>query len=192
MNRYFTTGDISPVAYRVIINRLKDIGSRPIKVNPPLSRQEWLNIDDLEFEKKICMFMGWIHNPSSKPVDGWTDSNKKIPVEIKNHSQNIGVPLLKKFAGDMDELKVKEGIFVAWHFGKNCYEYVAKLKNKKIILKPAHEIIGELVLTKERMEEYQALYEERIKESKQKVRMLDDLKIKKINPSHQGIKNEIC
>ena len=97
LNRRFIIGDISPVAYRVMIDRLKEIGSRPTKVNPPLTRQEWLNIDDTEFEKKICMFQGWIHNPSSKPVDGWVDSNKTIPVEIKNHSASIGVKGYKKF-----------------------------------------------------------------------------------------------
>ena len=76
----------------------------------------------------------------------------------------------------------KKGVFVAWHFSKECFEYVAQLEKtekKQIDLVFAHTIIGELVLTKEQREEYQSLYEERIKESKQKVRILNDIKSKK-------------
>ena len=73
-----------------MIDRLKELGSHPKLVNPPLTRAEWLNIDDREFEKKICMFMGWTHNPSSKPIDCWADKNKKIPIEIKNYSRPVG------------------------------------------------------------------------------------------------------
>ena len=154
-----------------MIDRLKDLNSKFKMVNMPLTRIEWLNIGDTEFEKKICMFMGWEHNPTSKPVDGWTDSSKKIPVEIKNHNSNIGVPLIKKFKGDMDEVGAKEGVFVAWSFAPSCWEYVAKIEKtckKKIVLKPAHEIIGELVLTKEERVHYQELYDERVKEAKKR------------------------
>ena len=36
----------------------------------------------------------------------------------------------------------------------------------------AHTIIGELVLTKSQREKYQALYEEKVKESKQRIRII--------------------
>ena len=182
LNRKFITGDVSPVAYRVMIDRLKEIDCYPIKVNPPLTRNEWLNIDDTDFEKKICMFQGWIHNPSSKPVDGWVDSGKTIPVEIKNHQSNIGVKDIRNLSGCMSAKGQTKGVFVAWHFSKGCFEYVAQLEKtekKKIELVFAHTIIGDLVLTKEQREEYQALYEERIKESKQKARILHDPKPRK-------------
>ena len=190
-NRIFITGDVSPVAYRVMIDRLKEIDCRPIKVNPPLSRAEWLNMSkdskkNTEFEEKICMFQGYEHNPSSKPVDGF--ANGKIPVEIKNHEGDIDVPTMKKFVGDMDELGVKEGIFIAWGFNTNCINYVNKIERthkKKIQLQYLHQIIGELVLTTEQMQEYQALYEERIKESKQKARILHDPKPRKRAVSSQ-------
>ena len=173
LGRKFITGDISPVAYRVIIDRLKEAGNSPRLVNPPLTRAEWLNINDTEFEKKICMFMGWIHNPSSKPVDGWIDKNKTIPVEIKNHSKPIGVKEIRNFAGNLNGLK--GGVFVSWHYTSGCFEYVAELEKKekkKIDLIFAHTIIGELVLSKQQMFEYQKLYSERVKESKQKVRII--------------------
>lgn len=70
---------------------------------------------------------------------------------------------------------LKNGVFVAWHFGSNCFEYVAELEKKekkKIELVFAHTIIGELVLSKKQMFEYQALYKDRIKESKQRARIL--------------------
>lgn len=43
-----------------------------------------------QFEAMICMFMGWQHNPSSKPVDGWADKARQIPVEIKSHKPDGG------------------------------------------------------------------------------------------------------
>lgn len=162
------------MAYRVIQDRLIKNGYESFaKPNPPLTRSEWLNIDDRAFERKICMFMGWIHNPSSKPVDGWTDNTKQIPVEIKNHTGTTGVGDIRKLAGCMNGLK--KGVFVSWLFSNGCYEYVAKLERKekkRIELIPAHTIIGDLVLTKEKKQEYQRLYKERIKESKQKAQIL--------------------
>ena len=175
LKRTYITGDVSPVAYRVMIDRLKEAGSKFNKINPPLTRTEWLNINDKEFEKKICMFQGWTHNTTSKPVDGWTDKTKRIPVEIKNHSGQTGVGDIRQLAGAMAMAGQKEGVFVAWHYSKGCFEYVAQLEKKekkKIDLVFAHTIIGELVLTKSQREEYQALYGERVKASKQRVRVI--------------------
>ena len=170
LGRKFITGDVSPVSCRAMIDRLKEAGAKFDLINSPLTKKEWLTINDKEFEKKICMFMGWTHNPTSKPIAGWTNKDKKIPVEIKNHSANIGVPLIEKFKGDMDELGSEKGVFVAWSFSPSCFEYVSKLKDKKkIVLKPAHEIIGELVLTSKQRKFYQKLYDERIKEAKKKL-----------------------
>lgn len=119
--------------------------------------------------------MGWVHNPSSKPVDGWTDSTKKIPVEIKNHTGQTGVGDIRQLAGAMGMEGQKRGVFVAWHYSKGCFEFVAQLEKKegkKIDLVFAHTIIGELVLTKSQREKYQALYEEKVKESKQRIRII--------------------
>ena len=158
-----------------MIDRLNEAGASYIKVNPPLTREEWLNIDDKEFERKICMFQGWVHNPSSKPVDGWTDNTKKIPVEIKNHTGQTGVGDIRQLVGAMAMAGQKQGVFVAWHYSKGCFEYVTlleKKEKKKIELVFAHTIIGDLVLSKAQREEYQRLYGERVKASKQRVRIL--------------------
>ena len=176
LGRKFITGDVSPVAYRVMIDRLNEAGASFKKVNPPLTRTEWLKINDKEFEKKICMFQGWVHNPTSKPVDGWVDKTKQIPVEIKNHTGQTGVGDIRQFAGAMAMAGQKQGVFVAWHYSKGCFEYVAQLEKKekkKIELVFAHTIIGELVLTKAKREEYQALYGERVKASKQRARIIE-------------------
>lgn len=169
LKRKFITGDVSPVAFRVMLNRLKKkSGCTPHLVNPPLIRRQWLKMNDAEFEEMICMFMGWQHNPTSKPVDGWADKNRQIPVEIKNHNTAIGAPAVKKFSGDMMEAGWKKGIFVAWKFAPGCHEYAAKLKNsgkQDITLKYAHEIIGDLVLTDKEKAEYDAYYQERVKGS---------------------------
>lgn len=160
----------------MIIDRLRGLGCTPNKVNPPLTRSEWLNINDKEFEKKICMFMGWVHNHSSKPVDGWTDNTKQIPVEIKNHTGQTGVGDIRQFAGAMGVEGQKKGVFVSWSYSKGCYDFVIQLEKKegkKIELMYAHTIIGELVLTKAEREKYQALYEEKVKEPKQRIRIIE-------------------
>ena len=71
---------------------------------------------------------------------------------------------------------VRQGVFVSWHFTSGCFEYVAELEKKekkKIDLVFAHTIIGELVLLKQQMFEYQKLYSECVKENKQKARILN-------------------
>lgn len=126
------------------------------QVNPPLTRDEWLVMEGKQFEAMICMFMGWQHNPSSKPVDGWADKVRQISVEIKNHTSQTGVGDIRRLAGAMSGSK--KAIFVAWHYSKGYFEYVAELERKewkKIELIPAHTIIGELVLTQAEREEYQ-------------------------------------
>ena len=176
LGRKFITGDVSPVAYRVMIDRLNEAGASFKKVNPPLTRTEWLKINDKEFEKKICMFQGWVHNPTSKPVDGWVDKTKQIPVEIKNHTGQTGVGDIRRLAGAMAMAGQTQGVFVSWHYSKGCYEYVAQLEKKgkqKIELVFAHTIIGDLVLTKAKREEYQALYGERVKASKKRARIIE-------------------
>ncbi len=63
---------------------------------------------------------------------------------------------------------------MAWHYSKSCFEYVTQLEkktNRKIALVFAHNY-RELVLTKAQREEYQALYGEQVKASKQRVRVL--------------------
>lgn len=190
LNRRFITGDVSPVACRVIIDRLKKINCSHKIVNPPLRRQEWMNMDSSKFEEMICMFMGWIWNPSSKPVDGWVDKNKTIPVEIKNHNDNSNIKSeIQKLSGHMTSQGLKEGVFVSWHFTKGCYDLVNALDDNghSIELYPAHKIIGELVLTKKEMEKHQAFYEETIKESKQKPRILHNPKVKKERVSRSVI-----
>ena len=123
-------------------------------------------------EKSVCLWAGFTILAQS-PWDGWIDKNKNSPFEIKNHTGQTGVGDIRQLAGCMNGQK--KGVFVAWHFSKGCFDYVIELEKKekkKIDLVFAHTIIGELVLTKEQMWKYQKLYSERVKEAKQKVRIL--------------------
>ena len=115
--------------------------------------------------------MGWECNPKKScdgGIDGWAN-NGTVPIQIKNHSKAIGRDSVQKFVGALNGYDT--GIFVAWHFSPAAWEYIHIAERdfkKKIILRAAHQILGELILTKEQRQHYQKLYEEAIIESKQK------------------------
>ncbi len=151
LNRRFIVGDVSPVAVRVISDRLSKITDAPEfdLLNVPLTKTEWLEMDGHTFAAKICEFMGWECNPKKSDdggIDGWANKGS-IPVQIKNHRQSIGVNPIKNFYASLG--KAAQGIFVAWSFAPKAEEYRAKVKKdecKEIIFKPVTEILGSILI----------------------------------------------
>ncbi|MCY4129535.1 MAG: restriction endonuclease [Gammaproteobacteria bacterium] len=170
MNRRFITGDVSPVACRVIIERLHKAGIKNFEVKQiPKTKEEWHLTDGHKFAEMICEFMGWECNPKKSGdggIDGWA-RNGKIPVQIKHHKHSVGRDHLQKFVGALNGYS--QGIFVGWNFSPHSWDYVHIAKRdfkKDITLIPAHQILGELVLTLEQRLKYQKLYEKAVKASK--------------------------
>ena len=185
LNRRFITGDISPVAVRVIKDRLKKAGCENfIDCNPYLTRPEWRLINGHAFAEKICEYMGWLVNLKKSGdggIDGWTDDRKRIPVQIKNSDVNVSV--VRDLAG-VCSASYKSGIVVGWSFSKGCYEFVSALERKskvKIDLKLADTIVQPIgQLEKAR---WQKFYAERVKESKKQPQFIDDQLGKSIKAS---------
>ena len=176
LNRRFITGDISPVAVRVIKDRLTQVGCKDfIDCNPYLTKDEWRNIKGHTFADKVCEYMGWISNPRKSGdggIDGWANDTKTIPVQIKNSAVNPSV--IRDLAGVCSGA-YKSGIVVGWSFSKDCYEFVSKLEKKtkiRIELKQADTIVKPIDSMKKA--EWQKLYKERINEQKKEQAVADD------------------
>ena len=170
LKRRFISGDVSPVACRVMVERLKKAGCKSFETKQiPRTKEEWHLTDGHKFAETICEFMGWEVNPKKSGdggIDGWA-KNRAVAVQIKHHKQSVGRHHIQGFLGSLNGYE--EGIFVGWNFSPNAWEYTHIAERdfgKKIQLIPAHQILGELVLTKEQRLKYQALYEKAIKASK--------------------------
>ncbi len=167
LGRKFITGDVSPVAIRVIAERLNKIENKPefnIK-NVPRTKQTWLDMDGHEFADKICMFMGWEVNPKKShdhTIDGWAE-NKKIPIQIKNQKTPTGRPDLQQFVGSMGKNNI--GLFVNWEFTKSAWEYATTIKlelKKEVQLISVKDILRDILIDQDKQEQLDKLYSERV------------------------------
>ena len=158
------------MACRVIIERIKNAGLKSFETKQiPKTKAEWHLTNGHKFAEMICEFMGWEVNPKKTDdggIDGWA-RNGRIPIQIKHHKNTTGRDDIQKFIGALNSQN--DGIFVAWHFSPKAWDYVHIAKRdfkKTITLIPAHQILGELVLTFEQRMKYQKLYEKAVKASK--------------------------
>ena len=170
LGRRFITGDVSPVACRVIVERLKTAECKNFETKQiPCTKEEWHLKNPHKFAETICEFMGWECNPKKSGdggIDGWA-KNKTVGIQIKNHKQSVGRHHIQSFLGSLNGYE--EGIFVGWNFSPKAWEYIHIAERdfgKKIQLFPAHQILGDLILTKEQRLKYQALFEKNIKAAK--------------------------
>ena len=175
LGRKFIAGDISPVAIRVIKERLNEAECYNfIECNPYLTKAEWKLISGHVFADKICEYMKWHANPKKSGdggIDGWVDDLKKIPVQIKN--SGVNVPVVRELAG-VCNATYKTGVVVGWSFSKGCYEFVSELERKsniKIELKLADTIVKPVEFMKKA--DWNKLYKERVLESKRKPQYQD-------------------
>lgn len=170
LDRRFITGDVSPIAVRVIADRLSDSGYRNYEVTGlPTTKAEYLDMDGHQFAEMICKLKGWeVHTKRSNDegIDGFADKGN-IPIQIKNQKQKAGRPDVQKFVGALN--KHEKGFFVSWGFSKEAHEYIASVKNKEIELKEASEILGGLLIDDERSKKWDDLYNERVKKPLEKV-----------------------
>ena len=166
LGRKFITGDVSPVAIRVISKRLNDLDNRPAfnVINVPQTKDEWLAMNPHEFADRICAFMGWKSNPrrtGDGGIDGWAVND--MPIQIKNHRKKIGRPDLQKFVGSLG--RFEKGLFVAWDFASNAWEYSVQIKDdygKEVELIKVEDILGDILIDSDKKMEIEKLLAERI------------------------------
>ena len=167
LNRKFITGDVSPVAVRVMADRLISNGYIEYDVKSlPQTKEEYLLMGGHKFADTICEYMGWESNPKKTGdggIDGWANRGN-TPIQIKNHRNKVGRPDIQKFLGAITDYD--SGIFVAWKFSPSAYEYKAKIKDRDIVFIEVEDILGSLLLPPERRIKQQQLYEKRVKKEK--------------------------
>lgn len=170
LKRKFIVGDVSPVACRVMAERIITKCSKTkfeIK-NLPTTEEEFRNMDGHEFAKMFCEIMGWEVNSrqtGDKGIDGW--DGKGTPVQVKNQKNKSGRPDVQKFLGALMSERSKEGKFVSWGFSTDAMEYIATIKRDHgIVIEPIKcaDRLGSLILSPEKQLELQVLYEQKVSE----------------------------
>ena len=133
-------------------------------MNVPKTKEEWLIMNGIEFEKRICSFMGWEWSGkgvNDGGIDGWANRNT-IPIQIKNHRNKVGRPDIQKFVGAMG--KYKKGIFVAWDFATNAWDYRVEAKEeygKDIEFLKVEDILGDILIDSDKKMEIETLIKEK-------------------------------
>ena len=148
--RRFITGDVSPVACRVTMDRLAKLGSKPEYPNELRTKQEWIDLDGHEFARKVCEYIGWKCNPKKsrdRGVDAWNSEGE--PIQIKNRTNPVGENVIKELASTVMMKKKKRGLIVTWKLSKLAYDAIAVLKKTKgihIDFRCAEDILESIII----------------------------------------------
>lgn len=167
LNRRFITGDVSPVAVKIMSDRLNRLTIRaPFEIkNLARTELEYRSMDGHAFASILCEAMGWKSNPRRSAdggLDGWDGYGN--PVQIKNQKTPTGRPDLQRFYAVIKGDSKKRGVFVAWEYSRDAREYAATVKRKEgihIELMECAEAFGSLLLPPEKAAEVAQLYSER-------------------------------
>lgn len=170
LGRNFIVGDVSPVAVKVMAQRLNvvfpDIKDKFDIKNLPQTIEELQKVDGHKFAEIVCDLMGWKVNPkkvNDGGIDAWDGYDN--PVQIKNNSSgSSGRPDMQKFYSAIVKSKKKKGIFISWKFASNAKEFVAEMKREQgieIILKPCSEVFENLIIPIQKYNEINQFYDER-------------------------------
>lgn len=167
LGRNFIVGDVSPVATRIMCERLAfDCPETRFELkNLPRTIDGFKEIDGHYFAEMVCDLMGWKVNERKSGdggIDGWDGDGN--PVQIKNQAKASGRADMQKLFGAIPKTKRKIARFVAWNFTKEAFEYIAEIKREngiEITLIKCEEIFGALLIDEAKQLELQILYKER-------------------------------
>jgi DNA modification methylase len=172
LGRRFIVGDVSPVAVRIMAERLNfDCPNTKYEIkNLPQTVDEFKLLEGHKFAQMVCELKGWKVNErrsNDGGIDGWDAENN--PIQVKNHAESAaGRPDMQKFLGAIMREKKKRGVFVAWEFARTAKEFVAEIKREhgvEIILVPCSDVFGDLVIPHDKETEIEKLYKERYPEN---------------------------
>ena len=131
LKRRYIGIDISPTACRLIESRLRKIGASPHSMGMPLTEPELRTIPPFEFQNWVVQrLMGRISATKSSDmgIDGFTYEG--YPIQVKQ-SDDIGRNVIDNFETAMRRKGVKNGVIVAFSFGKGAYEEIARARNRE-------------------------------------------------------------
>jgi len=140
LNRKWIGIDVSPIAVRVMTERLKKMEEKmgkkledfitlglPAETIAQLQTMEWQDFEDFIIQQ----INGKPHKASKtkdKGIDGFTAEG--MPIQIKRWQQKVGEPEVFKFEGQIRHAKSDKGEIYAFKFSKDAYEEVARVKRE--------------------------------------------------------------
>ena len=139
--------DVSPLACKITIERMRKLGVTPIKIiGMPKTIKEIKALQPFDFQNWVCEQL--LAHPSRTKVgdlgiDGWMMDGR--PLQVKQ-SEHIGRNVIDNFETAIQRMKKDKGVIVALSFGKGAYEEVARAKNQMgldIELKTVEDILNE-------------------------------------------------
>jgi len=120
--------DVSPTACNLMMDRMGKIGAKPNLVGMPMSENDLRKLPPFEFQNWVVQrFFGRVSSRKSSDmgIDGYTFEG--YPIQVKQ-SDDIGRNVVDNFETAMRRRKAKNGIIVAFSFGKGAYEEIARAK----------------------------------------------------------------
>jgi DNA modification methylase len=150
LGRRYMGIDISPVACKVMLQRMHKIdGTILYNLNDvigyPRTIMQIKELTPFEFQNYICELL--LARPSIKKsgdmgIDGYCIDSK--PIQIKQ-SEKVGRNVVDNFETAIQRKGKKEGIIVAYSFGKGAYEEAARARRDglQIQLKTLEELMAD-------------------------------------------------
>jgi len=130
--------DISPTAIKLIERRVNKLGIKKdvdyIVTGTPTTIKDLLELKPFEFQNWVIDTLGAKHSRKKigdMGLDGYFVKDifhNNTGIQVKQ-SEDIGRNVIDNFKSALERAKYKEGIVVAFSFGKGAYEEVARLKN---------------------------------------------------------------
>ncbi len=177
LKRKFITGDVSPVAVKIMSERLSKNGFQDFETkNIPCTIEEFISLNPHSFAELICEVQGWEVNPKKSGeggIDGWAKiKGERIPVQVKNQQNPTGRPDIQKFHSAITTSKCNTGIFVSWEYSSFAVERIVELKKEhgiEITAMHCSEILKNLIIDAEKRKELNQYYTERFPENWKKL-----------------------
>jgi len=135
--------DISFTACKEMATRLRKIGVHAEIMGEPATLADLKKMTPFEFQNWVLNRIYGRANPKKvgdEGVDGWTFMGD--PVQVKQ--SGAGDPQVRLLYGDLERLKLKRGVIVAYEFSHDARERVNELKRQhgvEIVLKTVEDIL---------------------------------------------------
>ncbi len=124
--------DVSPVACKLMKNRVEKNGARGVEIEGlPVNLKQLKALPPFEFQNWCVGALGGTVNPKKvgdMGIDGFTFMNR-YPIQVKQ-SEHIGRNVIDNFETAMQRVKQDMGYIIAFSFGKGSYEEVARAKQR--------------------------------------------------------------
>jgi DNA modification methylase len=148
LGRRWIGNDISPIACRVMMERMREIGVEIDEkdiIGLPKTLEEVKAMQPFEFQNWVCDKLAATVSRArtgDMGIDGWIGI-EKVPLQVKQ-SENVGRNVVDNFETAVRRAGKAEGVIVALSFSRSAYEEAARAANQdglKIVLKTVAELV---------------------------------------------------